>query len=427
MSHGVCDREILHGYARHLGKKKTFFKGRTDANRQKYTCIHDLRTDIIVALEERLRDDRMKATQKVLRELRRIEYDDVIILIVALAITWKALEIVHSFITPRLLHTLSVTLFTLLASPVFFVVIVVWLFFSVRIRRHIGHRWPRFSRIIGVLVLTAVHSVLKSIVSVLSQILKRPPLKRVTYPLTLTYPASLRDKLAANAIAKDRWGSDTPNTFSQLEWHIRNPNTLAVVRDANNAVLGYFDFLPVKSSFLSELQSGILNEFDVAEQMHAGGKDGLSIRNAEVIYIAGIASARLPNHSDEKMVGALLIYSLVKVICKAVFSENDKRKVTFVAVAYGDDAGEGLKLCEKAKLIQQQTKIAIEGDLDRRQHAWFLREYSLREAQREAYRTKRRLRGLSDHSTPTKQRYQFDKNDHRAVPAAGAEFDKGPS
>jgi hypothetical protein len=226
----------------------------------------------------------------------------------------------------------------------------------------------------------------------------------------------LLDKIHANRIAKEIWEHDTPNLSTELEWHLRNPNTLAIVRDANNAAVGYFDFVPVKPSFIDDLLTKKkLNEYDLVEQMVPSDFTGLSLRTAEIIYIAGIGAAKLRGVWEQTVVRAFLSFALAKIVAEATLGHDCKRRVKFVAVAYDGDSGDGLDLCLKAHMHPMGDFI-IDGDPDSIPHPWFLREYSLEEARAEPGRLGAALSGvdtrlhLSDHSTQTRRIYRLERS-----------------
>lgn len=229
-------------------------------------------------------------THAVVKSLRRFESEDVLVLIIALSGLWMVTDKLHAW----LLHAAGEALtppFAQLYLPLALLLTCLWLVWGYKVRMQLEHRWPLLWRVLRGVTKWATHSIPEAIFEFFESGDKTEP-GEVRYPLTMSFPATLKDKIDAHRIARQRWHGETPSLFADLEWHWRNPNTMAIVRDARMAAVGYFDFAPVTPAFIEQLRHGKLNEFDLADHMLTDDTSGSSLRTARYIYVAGLASIK---------------------------------------------------------------------------------------------------------------------------------------
>lgn len=349
----------------------------------------------------------------VRRALRRIEREDVLVLIIALGITWYATEYLQGLVATW--HPMVSASWWLPHAASALVVSSLWLVWGHRLRVLLEHRWPKAWNSITVVTEFMTHTTPELLYKLLFSSEARPP-PRVRYPVTMTFPATLRDKLEANRIARSEWSGDTPNIFADVEWHLRNPNTMGIARDRKGIAVGYFDFAPVGKDFLQQLRAGTVNEFDLAEVILPDDHSCSSLRRAEVIYVAGIVSRAFKSTWDRQKIGAFLHWSMARILSEAVFGADETRRVLFVAVAYGGDDSDGAKFCERANMTKV-GHVVVDGDPRGEKHTWYELETSLYELKRGNARLRRILKDESGsrlevdvrESTLTKQVYVLHK------------------
>jgi len=352
--------------------------------------------------------------RSIRQPLRRLEGEDFLVLILLQSALWigvsKLVRYLPVWLGPA--WTLS---FASVYLPLAGLLLSVWLFWGRSIRLRLEHRWPLPWKLTESVIKFLTHSLPEAIFEFFQRKTgARSPSFR--YPLTLTFPASLKDKAHANRIARMRWEGDTPSLFADLEWHFRNPNTMAIVRDGMGIAVGYFDFAPVTPDYLALLRAGSLNEYDLADYMLPDDSGCASLRAASVIYVAGLASIRPESPWEEIQIGAFLHWSLARLLMKCVFAPDDDREVTFVAAAFGP----GEKFCERAGM-RKTGDVRIVGDPTKKPYPVFELTLTLRAAIATSARLRQVLddeypRGLSVNtmsSTPTRQVYTLDRRARR--------------
>jgi hypothetical protein len=356
-----------------------------------------------------LRSQIMQPFRSIRRALRRLEREDILLLILALAAAWYATEFLLRSLPAWLAGLVTRTPQWTVHAVFSLLVISTWLATGRRFRLAVKRRWPKVWNSGTTVTEFLTHSISELIYKLLANPDSSAP-RRVRFPLTMTFPASLRDKLEANRIARTEWSADTPNLFADIEWHLRNPNTMGIARDDDGTSVGYFDFAPVSPELLDQLRSGTINEFDLADLILQDDHSCASLRRAEVIYVAGIVS-RFKGARARQEVGAFLHWSMARVLAEAVFTRNDDRRVRFVAVAYGGDDSDGSIFCERARMTKM-GHVVIEGDPSGEKHTWYELETSLAELRQKNRRLERIMKGRLGHlmvdtreSTLTKQVY----------------------
>lgn len=345
----------------------------------------------------------------IVKSLRRFEAEDVLVLIIALSGLWIAVDKLHVWLAHAAGEALTPP-FAQLYLPLALLFAGVWLVWGYEARVQLAHRWPLLWRLLRDVTKWATHSIPEAIFEFFQE--DKGELGEVCYPLTLTFPATLKDKIDAHRIARQRWHGETPSLFADLEWHFRNPNTMAIVRDAHKAAVGYFDFAPVTPAFVEQLRNGTLNEFDLADHMLADDTSGSSLRTARYIYVAGLASIKPDSPWEETQIGAFLHWSLARLLCQAVFSLDDTRQVTFVAAAFGP----GERFCRRAGM-REAGAVIVDGDPSGKPHTLFEITMSLGGALLMSMRLQHILSGEYPGglfvdtlgSTPTRQIYVLDR------------------
>lgn len=352
-------------------------------------------------------------THAIVKSLRRFESEDLLVLIIALSGLWITIDKLHAWLAHAAGGTLAPP-FGLLYLPLALLLTGVWLVWGYETRVQLEHRWPLLWRLLRGVTKWATHSIPEAIFEFFQE--DKGELGEVRYPLTLTFPATLKDKIDAHRIARQRWHGETPSLFADLEWHFRNPNTMAIVRDARNTAVGYFDFAPVTPAFVDQLRHGMLDEFDLADHMLADDDSGSSLRAARYVYVAGLASIKPDSPWEETRIGAFLHWSMARLLCQAVFSFDDTRLVTFVAVAFGP----GARFCRRAGMVETGS-VVLDGDPAHKPHGLYEITMSLGGALLTSMRLQHILTdeypgGLyvdTLRSTPSKQIYVLDRRASR--------------
>lgn len=180
--------------------------------------------------------------------------------------------------------------------------------------------------------------------------------KQLYTPLSSSFPSSLKDKLAANALYKEWHEDDTPKYSIIEEWHKRNRFTEGVVLDVNNDLVGCFDFFPVKSTFVDNLQNRTINEFELIDHLINDTGNGESLLNAGHIYIGGIVRARKIMSENQAYLGLFTCFALIATLNYLVSLRDQSRKLIFHAVAFEDV---GLHFCAIA--FNENNHVDISG------------------------------------------------------------------
>ena len=119
-------------------------------------------------------------------------------------------------------------------------------------------------------------------IGLLAQVRQRqkPFATDIKLPLSASFPSTLDDKKVANMLYKEWHGNETPKYSIIEDWHEKNPLTEGLVRDVNNNYVGFFDFFPVNVSFVEELKTGIINEFELRKHLLPDSGNGDSFLSA---------------------------------------------------------------------------------------------------------------------------------------------------
>jgi hypothetical protein len=122
-------------------------------------------------------------------------------------------------------------------------------------------------------------------------------------------PRRLAD--AANTLANETFGTQGGIPAEQYEsWLSKNPNILACLTDARGVLLGYFDVIPLTSSFMDTFIRGDVTEIDIRD------KDILSPEEAhrcKRLYIGGI-TVRDPQTFAGRRYARHLMWGLLKYL-----------------------------------------------------------------------------------------------------------------
>lgn len=362
----------------------------------------------------------MNLVRFVRHALRRIGREDFVMLALVLGAGWSATEGLFQLLAAShrmvplpsrwLVHAISAL-----------AVVMLWLAWGRSVRLSLEHHWPMAWSSIEAVAEFLIHTPLELGYKLLFSREAHAP-TRVRYPLTVTFPATLRDKREANRIARSEWGGDTPNLFADFEWHRRNPNTMGIARDGVGAAVGYFDFAPVSKELLKQLRAGTVNEFDLADLIVPDDDSCSSLRRAEVVYVAGIVTHPFKSTWDKQKIGAFLHWSMARILCEAVFAQDEARRVLFVAVAYGGDDSDGARFCDRVKMTKV-GHVVVDGDPTAEKHTWYELETSLADLKRSNVRLRRILKGEYGQglhvdvrqSTLTKQIYVLNKTNGQHV------------
>jgi len=316
-----------------------------------------------------------KLKKKLFRGLRRVEAEDFFTLL----FFWLLALALASAIVPTIFGGFKWAIY----FAVTLIVAYLWATYSYRFRKkfpsNLEWLWKFARRILGF----GIHNIVEPILESSFDSMKVSPTPTIKFPLKLTYPGTFQDKYQANRLAKRIWGSNTTNLFTEYEWHLKNPNTLAIIHDSNNSPIAYFDFCPVEPSFLKQIKAGRLDEYDLVEHLIEGNASGSNLRSAKSIYVAGLMRrAEIENDVDRSIVGAFTSYGLVEVITKAVFGDvAPDRKVHLLTVAFGDDDSNGARLSRMASLTKRGV-VRVDGDPRKELHGWYAGDFTRLECEK---------------------------------------------
>lgn len=129
-----------------------------------------------------------------------------------------------------------------------------------------------------------------------------------------------------NVIANSYYGNVNPDLSVLRKWYEKNPYCLITLADSHNAIIGYYDILPLEETFAEKFITGSVTESNIESNVILSPKE---MKNAKYIYFAGVAVKDYDNHRN-RIYSGQLIYSAFIYLKKFYDLENG---VTILAIA----------------------------------------------------------------------------------------------
>lgn len=122
----------------------------------------------------------------------------------------------------------------------------------------------------------------------------------------IIFPCNNRFYKGANKLAREKFGKNSVSSKKVDDWKNKNDLILTCLTDKNKLV-GYFDIIPLKTSFARNLLEGSVSENDISSEHILAQHEML---DAEYIYFAGIA-VEYTNSGKGYLHGTYLIFAAI--------------------------------------------------------------------------------------------------------------------
>lgn len=126
----------------------------------------------------------------------------------------------------------------------------------------------------------------------------------------LCCPCDRRTSSAANGIANRHYGNENVTFDHYEQWRLKNPNILACLTSPSGEALGYFDVLPLRSTFIDAFLCGQVTEREVTHEDLLGVQHAPRCRK---LYLAGFAVAD-PDQYVGKRGASMMVWGLMKYL-----------------------------------------------------------------------------------------------------------------
>jgi hypothetical protein len=152
------------------------------------------------------------------------------------------------------------------------------------------------------------------------------PLVKPYGKFILCCPCNSKLSLSANQIATKHYGSEGIPFERYEQWRLKNKQILVCLLDDSREVVGYFDILPLRSSFVDAFLSGRVVESQIGPDDILAPQHGTRCQR---LYLGGIAVYDPRSHKGKRHAD-MLVWGLLKYI-RYYYSLNRDRKLYAVA------------------------------------------------------------------------------------------------
>lgn len=170
--------------------------------------------------------------------------------------------------------------------------------------------------------------------------------------IKVIFPCSHKYYIAANKLAKEKFGKNSVSSRTVTDWKNRNEFILTCLSH-DNRMVGYFDILPLRTDFAIKLIDGESSEKDIRAENILGIHE---MKSAEYLYFAGIAVCNT-NSGEGYIHATYLVASAIQYI-KKFYGESNVKKILTIPTSEC-----GLKIATKHLnfFLEREGKLRKDG------------------------------------------------------------------